>query len=165
MNPYLRRSFLGCLAGAVSSIALGTTLGHPLLAVLWGMVVGTIYSASLKPTRHAYVDSLMTAAALGIPLWVLISVIAIPLLSGLRPEWSAQQMRADFPALVRWVLYGVSLGLIIQVLTDIAERMLGPEVGAESPAQQELLNPRTASHDLRRVRPVGTPAPALCSSR
>jgi NADH dehydrogenase len=118
-------------------VALGSTLGHPLLGVLWGMFVGAIYSASLKPTRHAYVDNLMTGAALGIPLWGLISVIAIPLLSGQMPEWSAEQMRADFPTLVRWVLYGASLGLIIQGLTDIAERILGPEVGVESPAQQE----------------------------
>ena len=118
-------------------MALGTTLGHPLLGVLWGVVVGAIYSASLKPTRHAYVDNLMTGAALGIPLWGLISVIAIPLLAGQMPEWSAEQMRADFPALVRWVLYGASLGLIIQGLTDSAERILGPEVEVESPAQQE----------------------------
>jgi NADH:ubiquinone reductase (H+-translocating) len=118
-------------------VALGTTLGHTLLGVLWGVVVGAIYSASLKPTRHAYVDNLMTGAALGIPLWGLISVIAIPLLSGQMPEWSAEQMREHFPALVSWVLYGASLGLIIQGLTDIAERILGPEVEVESPAQQE----------------------------
>ena len=137
MNPYLRRSLLGCLAGAVSSVSLGTTLGHPLVGVLWGMVIGAIYSASLKPTRLAYVDNLMTAAALGIPLSGLISVIAIPLLSRRMPKWNAEQMRADFPALVRLVLYGASQGLIIQGLTDTAERILGPEVGAESPAQQE----------------------------
>jgi NADH:ubiquinone reductase (H+-translocating) len=137
MNSYLRRSVLGCLAGAASSLALGSTLGHPLLRVLWGTVVGAVYSAGLRPTRNAYVDNLLTGAALGIPLWGLISVLAIPLLSGQMPEWSAEQMRADFPALVAWVLYGALLGLITQGLTDAAEKVLGPDVEEVSPAPRE----------------------------
>jgi NADH dehydrogenase len=118
-------------------VALGTTLGHPLLGVLWGMVVGAVYSAGLRPTRNAYVDNLLTGAALGIPLWGLISVIAIPLLSGKTPEWSADEMRAHFPALVGWVLYGALLGLITQGLTDAAEQVLGPDVEEVSPAPRE----------------------------
>jgi NADH:ubiquinone reductase (H+-translocating) len=118
-------------------MALGTTLGHPLLGVLWGMVVGAVYSAGLRPTRNAYVDNLLTGAALGIPLWGLISVIAIPLLSGKTPEWNADEMRAHFPALVGWVLYGALLGLITQGLTDAAEKVLGPDVEEVSPAPRE----------------------------
>ena len=118
-------------------MALAPALGHPLLSVAWSVGVGAIYSASLQPTRHAYVDNLMTGAALGIPLWGLISVIAIPLLSGQVPEWSSEQMRAHFPALVAWVSYGALLGLIIQGLTDIAERVFGPEVEEQSPAPEE----------------------------
>lgn len=137
MNLFLRRSLLGVLAGALSSLALRTTLGHPLLSVLWGIAVGAAYSASLRPTRHAYADDLMTGAALGIPLWGLISVIAIPLLSGQMPEWNAEQMRVHFPALVAWVLYGASLGLVTQTLTDVTERAYGPEVEELSPASQE----------------------------
>jgi NADH:ubiquinone reductase (H+-translocating) len=125
------------LAGAAASAALVPTLGHPLLSVLWGIVVGAVYSAGLRPTRRAYVDNLLTGAALGIPLWGLISVIAIPLLSGKTPEWSADQMRGHFPALVGWVLYGALLGLIIQALTDIAERVLGPDVEEVAPTPQE----------------------------
>lgn len=118
-------------------MALAPALGHPLLSVAWSVGVGAIYSASLQPTRHAYVDNLMTGAALGIPLWGLISVIAIPLLSGQMPEWSAEQMRAHFPSLVAWVSYGGLLGLILQGLTDFAERVFGPEVEEQSPAPEE----------------------------
>lgn len=137
MNLFLRRSLIGLLAGAAASVALAPTLGHPLLSIVWGMAVGTAYSASLHPTRHAYVDNLITGAALGIPLWGLISVIAMPLLSGQMPEWSAEQMRMHFPTLVGWVLYGTLLGLFTQGLTDITETVLGSEVSGPSPPQEK----------------------------
>ena len=137
MHLPLRKSLLGLLAGAAASAALMPTIGYPVLSVLWGMVVGAVYSAGLRPTRRAYVDNVLTGAALGIPLWGLISVIAIPLLSGKTPEWSADQMRGHFSALVGWVLYGALVGLITQALTDIAETVVGPEVEEVSPAPQE----------------------------
>ena len=128
MHVFPRRSLLGMLAGALASVALVPTLGYPLLSVAWGMLVGAAYSASPRPTRGAYVDNMIAGAALGIPLWGLISVIAIPLLYRQMPQWSAEQIRAHFPALVGWVLYG---GSLTQACSDISERVLGPEVERE----------------------------------
>jgi hypothetical protein len=124
------------LAGALASAALTPILGFSLFGIILGMAVGAAYSASLRPTRHAYVDNLMAGAALGIPLWGIISVVAIPLFSGEKPQWSAEQIREHFPALVCWVLYGGLLGLITQGLSDAAEKILGPEAEKQSTPQE-----------------------------
>ncbi|HTV59775.1 MAG TPA: NAD(P)/FAD-dependent oxidoreductase [Verrucomicrobiae bacterium] len=136
MNRFLRRALLGMLAGAAASAVLALVLGHFLSSFFWGVVVGAAFSVSLRPTRHAYVDNLMTGAALGIPLWGLISVILIPLASGQMPRWSAEEMREQFSMLVGWVLYGALLGVITQGLADLAEEISGPESeAAQSPPQ------------------------------
>src|SRR5215469_2645551 len=100
MNTMMRRSVIGAITGALSSTALLATGENLLLSVFLGAGIGAGYSATLRPTRGAYVDNLMAAAALGVPLWTLISIIALPLVSGQMPEWSAAQMRQHFPMLV-----------------------------------------------------------------
>lgn len=136
MNRYLRRSNVGAAAGGIASIALVFTLGHPFWGFALGIVIGAVCVLSIRPERNAYVDSLLTASALGVPLWGLISVIAIPLLSGQMPEWSADHMRMHFPALVGWVMYGAIFGLLAQGLNDAAEIVFGPEIQPQAASLQ-----------------------------
>ena len=134
MNRSLRRNSIGILSGAVASTALIATLHDGVWSLILGVAIGAAYSAALRPTRQAYADNLMAGGSLGIPLWGLISVIAVPLLSGQMPEWSAEQMRQHFPALVGWVVYGALLGIISQALQDGAEYFFGPEPAPKAPA-------------------------------
>ena len=128
MQRLFRRAILGGIAGIAASLALLPALGHPVSVLLMGAVLGAGYAVLTGPTPEAYIDNMFTAGAYGVPLWAVISVIALPLLSGQMPEWSAEQMRSHFSVLVGWVLFGLTLGLFTQLLNEVAARVSGPEV-------------------------------------
>ncbi|MES1261325.1 MAG: NAD(P)/FAD-dependent oxidoreductase, partial [Acidobacteriota bacterium] len=127
MNRLARRAWIGMASGGLAGMALLATSAHAQWAILPGIALGAAYAIAMRPGRDAYVDGLMAASALGIPLWALISVIALPLASGQMPKWGAEQMRAQFPALVGWILYGGLLGLLVRAFNDVALRVFGPE--------------------------------------
>ena len=134
MNWIFRRTLIGTLSGAVASTTLIAALHYGLWSLFLGAAIGTAYSVAEPPTRGAYADQLMTGGSLGVPLWGLISVIAMPLLSGQMPEWNADQMRQHFPALIGWVVYGVMLGITHQGLNDITKHFFGTELLPKAPS-------------------------------
>ena len=118
---------IGLLAGALSGVALAFALGSTAFGSILGAILGAVYSVGLRPIRRAYADNLLTAATLGVPLWGVVNVIALPLFAGQMPQWSAAEMREHFSALVGWVLFGACLGVLHQALTDLASAVWGPE--------------------------------------
>ena len=132
MERLVRRTAIGATAGLVASVPLIVALGHIPGALLVGAALGAAYALLTDPGPGAYLDNMLTAGAYGVPLWAVISVIALPLASGQMPEWSAEQMRSHFPVLVGWVLYGLTVGLSTQFLSDVATRWFGREASPQT---------------------------------
>ena len=86
MTRFVRRAVIGSLAGGVVSAALIATLGHAGGSLLLGAAIGVAFAVTTGPSPNAYVDSMMAAGALGVPLWGIFSVIIFPLLSRQVPQ-------------------------------------------------------------------------------
>src|SRR3989454_5405335 len=135
MNTYVRRGLIGLLAGVISGVILVLTLPEHLAGLLLGSIVGIGSTVAFRPAPQAYAQGAMRAAAGGIVLWGGVSIILLPLLSGQPPQWTVQGMRLLFPALVGWVLYSASLGLLVQGMSDLATHLLGPEYDPPEPSR------------------------------
>ena len=134
---YFRRALIGAIAGLAAAFPLALSQENTSIGILLAVLVGVVYALAFRLTPRAYADSAMTAAALGVPAWVIFGVILFPLFAGETPEWSNQGMRDLFPELIGWVLYGGIMGLIAQALNDLALAKLGPEPEASKLPEPE----------------------------
>jgi len=82
MRASIRRGLIGLLAGLGASVLLAATLRDAVAAIVLGALIGAGYALVARPEAQGYADGLVTMAALGIPLWALVSVIAAPTLGG-----------------------------------------------------------------------------------
>ena len=119
MNRYSRQGWIGLAAGLASSPALIATQDSALMAIALAAIIGKGFELLFRYTRYAYLDSLMTGATFGVSFWASISLILLPVIRGQMPQWTAEGMRALSPQLTGWVLYGASVGLVLQALRDL----------------------------------------------
>jgi NADH dehydrogenase len=95
-------------------------------AIVPGLALGLFLALAFRAGAGSYTDGAFTGAALGVPLWGVWHVIVQPLLEGRAPQWSPAGMLALFPALVGWVIAGVSIGFLLHGLLVVAGRWFRP---------------------------------------
>ncbi|MGA7555991.1 MAG: hypothetical protein WBW54_19750, partial [Candidatus Acidiferrales bacterium] len=117
---------------------------HLLVSALIGMTFGLLF-------RHESSSiglGVMWGWLFGVIWWYLGPMTFLPLLLTGEIDWRTSAASALLPSLMAHLIYGATTAIAFLLLeTRYTHRL--------------LLNPRTAAHELRRVRPVGTPAPAL----
>lgn len=128
-----RRAAIGFVAGLVSSsvlVAIDRDLAWTIVGVLAGVAISMAFGAT------SYLERSVTAATLGLPLWCLVNIIALPLFVGREPLWSADGMRSEVSGLVGWMLFGAIDGLIAHALVGVARLLFGPEATSVKPAPE-----------------------------
>ena len=136
----LRRALLGLGCGIAAGAFLTGAIGGLTNGLIAGAILGVAYALALPRVTlpGAAADRAMTAAAFGLPLWGAINVILLPIIAGYMPQWTAGEMRALFPALVGWLLFGFSLGLFTTGAVRLTDHLLGELSPPPKPSLPEV---------------------------
>jgi NADH:ubiquinone reductase (H+-translocating) len=111
----------GLVCGTVSSPFLCLAVRNISLGVSLGVLLGIAQIfAFFDLNGGSAIDRAMTCAALGVPFWATINIIFLPLFGGQQPQWTAEEMRPLFPALICWLLSCFFLGILSQALRPAA---------------------------------------------
>lgn len=141
----LATSALPTIAGVDTHISGGRGLIiHLLVSTLIGMTYGLLF-------RHEASSlglGVMWGWLFGLIWWYLGPLTLLPLLLTGECDWSTGAASALLPSLMGHLIYGAATAFIFLLLERRYTRAL-------------LLEPRFAARELRRIRPIGTPAPAL----
>ena len=140
MKLIVRRVLIGSVCGTVSSLFLCLAVRNIGLGLSLGALLGIAQIFAFFDLRGgSAIDRAMTCAALGFSFWATINVILLPVLAGQRPQWTAEGMRALFPALIGWLLFCFFLGILSQAARELAKYFLGPESPARAPCPPEKM--------------------------
>ena len=117
---------------------------HLSVSALIGMTYGMLFRNETTSSG----SSIAWGWLFGLIWWYLGPMTLMPLLLTGVCDWSADAASALLPSLLGHLIYGAVTALIFFLFDHRYTRSL-------------LLDPRTSPRELRRLRPVGTPAPAL----
>jgi len=134
---HARRAAVGAVCGSVAGVVLALMQSHPFEGLILGAAAGTVFALALPARPEASAGTALTTATLGIAAWLIVDILLGPVLSGRPPQWTAVGMRAAFPGLVGWLLFGAAFGLGLRGFTALADRLFGTpsEPAAESSDQ------------------------------
>jgi hypothetical protein len=119
-----------------------------LLYLLGSALLGTTYGLLFRNEASSLGLGIMWGWLYGLIGWYIGPMTLLPLLLTGACDWRASAASALIPSLTGHLIFGATTALIFLLLEQRYTRAL-------------FTDPRVAARESRRIRPVGTPAPAL----
>ena len=136
---------LSRVAGVETHLSMSTGL---LVHLLISLFIGTSYGLLFRDEASNLGMAVGWGWLFGLIWWYIGPLTLLPLTIAGEIDWRVSAASALLPSLLGHLIYGASTAVVFYIL----ERRY---------TDRHIVDPRMAARELRRLRPVGTPAPAL----